>query len=1276
MNEDTIKSVAYRLRQDENRKIACPACVDAGKDKHDLSMSVINKGDYALYKCHRDDSHNGRINFEGRKRAEPPPEKPTEKIDPSEKELSAGQRWIEQVRGIPFERVEQFVSFGSAYFKQANGSLPCIEFVYKDENGKKVYSKFRSIEGKYFTSGHSTPGGTDTLYLTEAVNYEKPYLIITEGECLTGDTEVLTPSGWAKIEDVTSDEIAQWNADGQIKFVRPLAKIEKDYEGLILNFKNNSVSCSVTPLHRMPGILNGELRFRSAAERASGSYRHEQLPRAGILDGPGIPLLDDQISFCLAISADASIDVRKCNPAVKTGVRAKESRYARISFKKTRKIERFESLLLSLGLDYTKTVQPSRPDMTFFGVSLPEWVPGRKLPWEWISNATIRQRKFILEELIEWDGNRVPNRTQTEYSSKSDHNAQFVQTLCHTSGICSSVIKRKNAHGKWNKVSILNGKSYSTYQQFKSESKNFVGKVYCFTVPSGMFLIRHNGMISVTGNCDALTLKAAGFNAVSMPTGANVKWLAHNQNLLSKFQRVLVWFDADAKGGTVAEKLKLQPPKLIKNFMFLNPKKLAELCPNSKDANEVLLAHGTGLFKQILATCFEKHTPDYVIRPSSLMKGLVRVRDNTYANRVGINSPALDEVISLVRGYAGLVTGIPGHGKALALDTEIPTPDGFTTMEKIKVGDVVYDENGRLCNVTNISEIHHHRPCFKLVFDDGTTIVADANHQWLTVSEKARRSSLMARRRLSSQLRPRGTDQSHKRTFPSIVTTEEISNSIVKCGKINHQIPTCEALEGVDVDFPIKPYTLGVWLGDGDSESGCFTSFDDQVLEEIRRDGYRVTAHKKEGRYTIRGIVSRLRGEGLLGNKRIPPTLLRASPHQRLEIMKGLMDSDGTCEPRNGRVEFTTIKKGLAEDFFDLCAGLGFKPALYVSDAKLNGRIICKNYRISFSPRIPVFKLQRKIDRQNLSALRRGNSARVTSRRIVSCERTASVPVKCIEVDSPSHLFLVTRSFIATHNSTFLSWYAYKRAEIYGHKTVFWSPENDPTLLTADIIGMAAGRLVKGHAGALPMSDHELQTHAAFADSHFRVVQDCEEGSDIDSVLNQMQAAALDMGGADLYIIDPFNYLKLPTVQSKNSLDAIKIVYSKIRRFAVANDCSVILVAHPKKMDEIETKKRDDEDDASRSESHEENGMKRYKMPGMYSISGSADFANMADFVIVVHREESHTTIANVKSRRPFLGTMGASCAVAYRPSAGDFRVLSGARFDASGWEEPDGAPF
>lgn len=605
MNEDTIKSVAYRLRQDENRKIACPACVDAGKDKHDLSMSVINKGDYALYKCHRDDSHNGRINFEGRKRTEPPAEKPTEKIDPSEKELSAGQRWIEQVRGIPFERVEQFVSFGSAYFKQANGSLPCIEFIYKDENGKKVYSKFRSIEGKYFTSGHSTPGGTDTLYLTEAVNYEKPYIILCEGEI------------------------------------------------------------------------------------------------------------------------------------------------------------------------------------------------------------------------------------------------------------------------------------------------------------------------------DSLSLKAAGFNAVSMPTGANVKWLVHNQNLLSKFQRVLIWFDADAKGGTVAEKLKLQPPKLIKNFTFLNPKKLAELCPDSKDANEVLLAHGTGLFKQILATCFEKHTPDYVIRPSSLMKGLVRVRDNTYANRVGINSPALDEVISLVRGYAGLVTGIPGHGK-----------------------------------------------------------------------------------------------------------------------------------------------------------------------------------------------------------------------------------------------------------------------------------------------------------------------------------------------------------------STFLSWYAYKRAEIYGHKTVFWSPENDPTLLTADIIGMAAGRLVKGHAGALPMSDHELQTHAAFADTHFRVVQDCEEGSDIETILNQMQAAALDMGGADLYVIDPWNYIKMPNVASKNSLDAVRMVYSRIRRFAVANDCSVVVVAHPKKMDEIEAKKRDDEDDASRSESHEENGIKRYKMPGMYSISGSADFANMADFVIVVHREESHTTIANVKSRRPFLGTMGASCAVAYRPSAGDFRILSGARFDASGWREPDGAPF
>ena len=73
----------------------------------------------------------------------------------------------------------------------------------------------------------------------------------------------------------------------------------------------------------------------------------------------------------------------------------------------------------------------------------------------------------------------------------------------------------------------------------------------------------------------------------------------------------------------------------------------------------------------------------------------------------------------------------PGSAKALALDTPIPTADGWKMMGELRVGDRVFDENGNLCNVTRVSEIWNNRPVFRVITDCGDEIVADADHEWL-----------------------------------------------------------------------------------------------------------------------------------------------------------------------------------------------------------------------------------------------------------------------------------------------------------------------------------------------------------------------------------------------------------------------------------------------------------------------------------------------------------------------------------------------------------------
>ncbi|WP_067884623.1 replicative DNA helicase [Nocardia vaccinii] len=91
----------------------------------------------------------------------------------------------------------------------------------------------------------------------------------------------------------------------------------------------------------------------------------------------------------------------------------------------------------------------------------------------------------------------------------------------------------------------------------------------------------------------------------------------------------------------------------------------------------------------------------------------------------------LDEVTNgLHPGQMIIVAARPGVGKALALDTPLPTPSGWTTMGEVAVGDRLLDTRGRPTRVTAATEILTDRPCYEVEFSDGTVIVADAEHQW------------------------------------------------------------------------------------------------------------------------------------------------------------------------------------------------------------------------------------------------------------------------------------------------------------------------------------------------------------------------------------------------------------------------------------------------------------------------------------------------------------------------------------------------------------------
>ncbi|NYD56982.1 replicative DNA helicase [Nocardioides marinisabuli] len=103
----------------------------------------------------------------------------------------------------------------------------------------------------------------------------------------------------------------------------------------------------------------------------------------------------------------------------------------------------------------------------------------------------------------------------------------------------------------------------------------------------------------------------------------------------------------------------------------------------------------------------------------------------------------LDELTNgLHKGQMIIVAARPAMGKALALDTPLPTPTGWTTMGDVAVGDLLYDAQGRPTRVVAATDVMTGRPCYEVEFSDGSRIVADAEHQWLTTALATGRSGV------------------------------------------------------------------------------------------------------------------------------------------------------------------------------------------------------------------------------------------------------------------------------------------------------------------------------------------------------------------------------------------------------------------------------------------------------------------------------------------------------------------------------------------------------
>jgi predicted phage terminase large subunit-like protein len=409
---------------------------------------------------------------------------------------------------------------------------------------------------------------------------------------------------------------------------------------------------------------------------------------------------------------------------------------------------------------------------------------------------------------------------------------------------------------------------------------------------------------------------------------------------------------------------------------------------------------------------------------------------------VWVAQPAQERfLMSSVR--EALYGGEAGGGKRLDLRTPIPTPFGWTTMGEIRVGDVVLAADGQPTRVSWISDIEPNPTAFVLVFDDGTELTCDAEHQWVTLShaERAamlrlddswrarRRASRAARRggkkserfssaiaarnaaraeRLRDALKPPPSPRGSTRTTQEIVDTLHVG----KNRRANHCIVNPEPLDLPPADLLVDPYTLGAWLGDGKTRGGGLYGLDPEVWQAVESAGFTVTHAATPVTHYIRGLVPLLRRLGVFGNKHVPPAYLRASLVQRLALLQGLCDTDGHATEK-GSIEFTTTRRELCDGMLELLATLGIKPSCREGRATLRGRDIGPKWRIQFWTELPCFRIRRKLARQKRDGFRGLHDRRY----IVEARPVEPVPMRCIAVDAPSRTYLAGRQMVVTHNT-------------------------------------------------------------------------------------------------------------------------------------------------------------------------------------------------------------------------------------------------------------------
>ncbi|MCK9370324.1 phage terminase large subunit [Candidatus Dojkabacteria bacterium] len=332
------------------------------------------------------------------------------------------------------------------------------------------------------------------------------------------------------------------------------------------------------------------------------------------------------------------------------------------------------------------------------------------------------------------------------------------------------------------------------------------------------------------------------------------------------------------------------------------------------------------------------------------------------------------------------------HLKALKTNgTKILTPEGFKRYKDLKVGDEVIGGDGL---VTKIKVVHpkSKMELYKVTTNDGREIVCNEEHLFkVRVMANDKKWKIQKLGWIMKRYSKERFDKRRNKTY--------LEHSV--------QLKPIPFISK-EIELPIDPYTLGMWLGDGHSAGSRVTSVDP---EEFEYSSFKWEKRSSKYLYDTHGLQKLLRINSLLNNKHIPEKYLISSYKQRLELLRGLMDTDGTCHCQGGIAYFSNTNYRLIKDIVSLIRSLGgvamvCKVDMCVNDLPYDTWTVSVKLPNNENP----FNLKRKVKQY------KGLKRELTIN-IVDIEKVDDDIANCITVESDDGMF-VSDDYFPTHNST------------------------------------------------------------------------------------------------------------------------------------------------------------------------------------------------------------------------------------------------------------------